>query len=127
MTRSDILPMLGLSAGEPNTPSGRLAGHAWPASMSTVTFAELWRRGQNGWPRRFPIVQFPNAPLLIGFAGWGLGDAAAGTAHDVGRAVFILGRGVWALEETVCGVNWFRRLVGAAAVVWIVAGLGEKL
>jgi hypothetical protein len=25
--------------------------------------------------------------------------------------------------EVVTGVNWFRRLVGAAALVWIVVGL----
>jgi hypothetical protein len=33
--------------------------------MSAVTIAELWRRGQVGWPRRFPIAQFPNPPLLL--------------------------------------------------------------
>jgi len=52
--------------------------------MSAVTIAELWRRGQVGWPRRFPIAQFPNPPLLLAFAGWGLAAAAGGTAHDVG-------------------------------------------
>jgi hypothetical protein len=95
--------------------------------MRTVTIAELWRRGQIGWPQRFPVVQFPNPPLLVGFAGWGLAEAAAGTAHDVGRAVFTLGLGVWALEETACGANWFRRLLGVAAVIWIAAGLADKL
>ena len=52
--------------------------------MSAVTIAELWRRGQVGWPRRFPIAQFPNPPLLLAFAGWGLAATAGGTAHDVG-------------------------------------------
>jgi len=27
----------------------------------------------------------------------------------------------------VAGVNWFRRLVGAGALVWIVAGLADNL
>ena len=88
-----------------------------------MTIAELWRRGQVGWPRRFPIAQFPNPPLLVAFAGWVLAAVAGGAAHDAGRAVFIVGLGVWALEEAVAGVNWFRRLLGVGVFVWIVAGL----
>jgi len=91
------------------------------------TISELWRRGQVGWPRRFPIAQFPNPPLLLAFAGWGLAAVAGGTAHDVGRAVFIVGLGVWAWGEAVAGVNWFRRLLGVGVFVWIVAGLAGEL
>ena len=92
-----------------------------------MTVAELWRRGQVGWPRRFPIAQFPNPPLLLAFAGWGLAAVARGTAHDVGRVVFTVGLGVWALEEAVAGVNWFRRLLGVGALAWIVSDLAGKL
>jgi len=95
--------------------------------MSAVTVAELWRLGQVGWPRRFPMAQFPNPPLLLAFAGWGLAAVAGGTAHDVGRAVFTLGLAVWALEEAVAGANWFRRLLGIGVLVWIVAGLAGEL
>jgi hypothetical protein len=95
--------------------------------MSAVRIAELWRRGQVGWPRRFPIVQFPNPPLLLALAGWGLGAVTGGTARDVGRAVFTLGLAVWALDEAVRGVNWLRRLLGVGVLVWIVAGLASKL
>jgi hypothetical protein len=52
---------------------------------------------------------------------------AGDTAHDVGHAVFTIGLGVWAWKEAVGGVNWFRRLVGAGALVWIVAGLASEL
>jgi hypothetical protein len=92
-----------------------------------VSTAELWRRGQVGWPRRFPIAQFPNPPLLLAFAGQGLAAGSHGVAHDVGRAVFTLGLAVWAWEETVDGINWFRRLLGAGALVWIVAGLAGEV
>ena len=95
--------------------------------MSAVTIAELWQRGQVGWPRRFPIAQFPNPPLLLAFAGLALASVAGGTAHDVGRAVFTLGLAVWALEEAVRGVNWFRRVLGVGVLVWIVAGLASEL
>jgi hypothetical protein len=95
--------------------------------MRAVTIAELWRRGQVGWPRRFPIAQFPNPPLLVAAAGWVLAALADGTARDVGRAVFALGLAVWALGEAVRGVNWFRRLLGAGVLVWIVVSLAGEL
>ena len=95
--------------------------------MSAVTVAALWRRGQVGWPRSFPIAQVPNPPLLVALAGWGLAAVTRGTTHDVGHSVFVVGLGVWALLEAVAGVNWFRRLVGAVALVWVVAGLVGKL
>jgi hypothetical protein len=92
-----------------------------------VTTAELWRCGQLGWPRRFPIAQFPNPPLLIAFAGLALAALTGGGPHDVGRAVFTLGLAVWAWEEMVSGVNWFRRLLGTGALVWIVVRLAGEL
>jgi hypothetical protein len=92
-----------------------------------VTAAELWRRGQVGWPRSFPIAQFPNPPLLLALAGWGLAAVTHDTAHDVGRAVFTIGLGVWAWEEAADGVNWFRHLLGSVALVWIVVRLAGEL
>lgn len=92
-----------------------------------MTAAELWRRGQAGWPRSFPVAQFPNPPLLFGVTGWALAAATDGNTHDVGRAVFTIGLGVWAWEEATDGVNWFRRLLGVGALVWIVARLAGEL
>ena len=87
----------------------------------------LWRRGQVGWPRHFPIAQFPNPPLLLAFAGWGLAAASGGTAHNIGRVVFIFGLVVWACGEAMGGVNWFRRLLGVGALVWLAANLVGEL
>ena len=73
------------------------------------------------FPRRFPIVQFPNLPLSVG-----LGSAEAarfidGSAHSYAIAVSYLGMTVWAYEELVRGVNWFRHLLGLAyAIIMIV-------
>jgi hypothetical protein len=94
--------------------------------MSEVRTAELWRRSQGGWPRRFPIAQFPNPPLLLAFAGWTLAAVSDGAAHEIGRAVFTLGLAVWAYGETTRGVNWFRRLLGAGVLVWIIASLAGE-
>jgi hypothetical protein len=95
--------------------------------MSALTITDLWRRGRRGWPRRFPVAQFPNPPLLLAFAGWGLAAIAGGTAHDIGRAVFTVCLGVWAWQEAASGINWFRRLLGVGAFVWIIARLAAEL
>ena len=92
-----------------------------------MSVEELWRRGQEGFPRSFPIVQFPNLPLLLAFCGWGVAAAAQGTAHDAGRAVFTIGLGVWAWQEAAEGANWFRRVLGAGALVAIVVDLTGEL
>jgi hypothetical protein len=99
----------------------------WRANISAVTLAQLWRRGQAGWPRSFPVAQFPNVPLLLALAGWGVAQATEAKAHDLGRALFTVGLGAWAWEEAASGVNWFRRLLGAAALAWIVVRLAGEL
>lgn len=83
----------------------------------------LWRRGQAGWPRRFPIVQFPNPPLLLAFAGSALAAVADGTPAELGRRAGTVGLGLWAWEEATDGVNWFRRLLGLAGLARIAVAL----
>lgn len=65
-------------------------------------------------PRRFPIFQFPNPPLIAA----GLARVVAKLAHrpysPVALLVSHLALLVWALEEVVGGANWFRRLLGLA-------------
>jgi hypothetical protein len=88
-----------------------------------MTLVEWWRRGQAGWPRRFPVAQFPNAPLLLALAGQrvaGVGDAD-GVVRAAGRSVFMFGLGVWGWQEASEGVNWFRRLLGVGGLCWVVA------
>ena len=80
-----------------------------------------------GWPRRLPIVQFPNPPLLVAVGGSVLAAIADGVARSVGRVVFTVGLAIWALEEAVASVNWFRRVLGVGVLGWIVARLARKL
>lgn len=57
-------------------------------------------------------MQFPNAPLIIGFLA---GAAAARThhpAHAYLEAIAFLATAIWAYEELAHGVNWFRHLLG---------------
>jgi len=76
----------------------------------------LWRGfrclTQLGWPRDLPIVQFPNAPLIIGILAGGAAARTHDPAHAYLAAISFLAFGVWAYEELLHGVNWFRHLLG---------------
>ena len=84
-----------------------------------------WRRGQRGWPARFPVLQLPNPPLLFALAGWLVDRAAGGTAYA--RGAFLAGLAAWAWQELTGGVNWPRRLFGAAGLVYVVVNVGAAL
>ena len=79
------------------------------------------------FPRRFPIVQFPNLPLIIAL----LADQAArflrGSAHSGDVAVAYLAMTIWAYEELVHGVNWFRHLLGLAFVLIMIMRVARAM
>jgi hypothetical protein len=81
---------------------------------------DLWRRGQQGWPSRFVLVQLPNAPLIAGLVAAATAGATDGSVHDVAAVVATIGLAVWAIQELLQGVNWFRRLLGAAMLAYLV-------
>ena len=85
------------------------------------------RLTQLGFPPRFPIVQFPNLPLTVAFVAGAASKSLHGADHRYALAIAYLGMTVWAYEELVNGVNWFRHLLGAGALVWIVARLAGEL
>jgi hypothetical protein len=87
----------------------------------------VWRRLQRGWPPSFPLVQFPNAPLALALAGALTARLADGRAHDLGRAAFFVAGGAWAGDEIAHGDNWFRRLLGAGALVYLIVGAANAL
>ena len=91
------------------------------------TLNHLWRRGQHGCPARFPVVQFPNAPLLVAFGGWLVAAATDGSAHAYARATFYTGLAAWAWIELTGGTNWFRRALGAGGLVYVVVKVGAAL
>jgi hypothetical protein len=70
-------------------------------------------------PRRFPIAQFPNPPLILALAA----GAIARTWHgDTGRAMLVvsdLALLVWAYQEVTDGSNWFRRLLGFGGIAYV--------
>src|SRR5256885_842024 len=73
---------------------------------TTPTLRDRWRRGQRGWPGSFPLVQLPNAPLLVALGGWLVGALTNGSVHSYARAVFYAALPAWAWEELDGGSHW---------------------
>jgi hypothetical protein len=80
-----------------------------------------------GFPRRFPIVQFPNLPLIIAFVAAGAGRLVHGMADAYTASVSYLALTIWAYEELVRGVNWFRRLLGLGVAIITVVQVAHAL
>ena len=93
------------------------------------TIASQYRRiSALSWPKSFPVAQFPNPPLLLALAGWVVAQlAASGGVHDWATATNEVGIAAWAWLELADGVNWFRRLLGAGGLIWLVAKLASQL
>src|SRR4051794_3096420 len=94
---------------------------------TTQTPRDLWRRGQRGWPARYPVAQLPNAPLLVAMAGWLVAALTGGAAHPYARATFYTGVAAWAWAELTDGANGLRRAFGAAGLGYVIVQLGRAL
>lgn len=79
------------------------AGSAWES---------LRRVRRWSFPRRYPLVQFPNVPLAVGLLGSVAAGASGGRTHSYALAASYLGIAAWSYEELTHGVNLFRRLLG---------------
>ena len=87
-----------------------------PDRPRRVSLRSLWLAFKHltefGLPRRFPVVQFPNLPLIVALIAGAAGAFLHGSAHSYAAAVSYLAITIWAYEELVHGANWFRRLLG---------------
>jgi hypothetical protein len=70
------------------------------------------RLTQLSFPRSYPIIQFPNAPLILAFVSGLVAQHSRGLEHADAQAVSYLSMAVWAYLELFQGVNAFRRLLG---------------
>ena len=86
-----------------------------------------WRREQRAWPARFPVAQFPNAPLRVALVGRAIAVMTGGSVHAYARAAFYAGLAAWATEELVSGLNWVRRALGAAGLIYVVNKVAAAL
>lgn len=95
--------------------------------MERETITRAWRRGQEGWPAAYPVMQFPNAPLLVALAASVLGRVCGDAARPYFDATFALLAAVWAYLELTAGSNAFRRVLGAGFLVYLVVRVGSRL
>ncbi len=86
-----------------------------------------WRIARWSWPAEFPIVQFPNPPLLVALAASLAANLTGGQAHRLCSALFYLSLSAWAYEEARRGENWFRRLLGVGFAAYILVSLASSL
>lgn len=94
--------------------------------MNRSDVARAWRRGQAGWPSRFVVVQFPNAPLIVALAGSATSRLTDGRTSDYAEAVGRVGLAVFAYLELTDGANWLRRLLGVVVLASLVATLARS-
>jgi hypothetical protein len=85
------------------------------------------RLTQLSFPRSYPIVQFPNAPLILAFVAGMVAQYSRGREHSGAQAVSYLSMAVWAYLELFQGVNTFRRLLGLVYTVSTAVHLASAL
>jgi hypothetical protein len=66
------------------------------------------------FPQRFPIVQFPNAVLIVALVAGQVAGHVHGKTHPYLSSLAFLALGAWSYDELAHGVNWFRRVLGGA-------------
>jgi hypothetical protein len=87
----------------------------------------LTRLSRLGFPRRFPIVQFPNPPLAVALLAGAAADLTDRTAHHYFESISYLALAIWAYQELTEGVNWFRRLLGLLSTVVLVVRVARAI
>ena len=90
------------------------------------TVRRLWHRGQRGWPESFPLVQLPNAPLLVAMGATVVAARTDGTVRAGARAASQAAASVWAWRELTAGTNVLRRAMGAAALAHTAARVRHR-
>jgi hypothetical protein len=85
------------------------------------------RARKRGWPRRFRLLQFPNPPLWAALGAWLVAFLTDGSVHAYARAAFYAALAAWAWSELEDGVNWFRRALGAAGLIYVVIKVAAAL
>jgi hypothetical protein len=65
-------------------------------------------------PRRYPIFQFPNAPLITAVLFRAVARTTHGPTARAASAMSALAQLLWAYQEIADGASGFRRLLGVA-------------
>ena len=123
-SRSQESDLWARGAGRPAPP--RFQSEPLRASLISAWLA-FKRLTELGFPRRFPIVQFPNLPLIVALLAAEAGTFIDGAGHRYAVAVAYLATAIWAYEELVQGVNWFRHLLGLVVAIVLIMRVAGAL
>ena len=63
------------------------------------------------------IYQKPNRTIIIAAVGWVIGKLVMGPIGTIGNVAFTIAIIIWAYEEIVHGVNWFRKSLGYVVLI----------
>jgi hypothetical protein len=102
----------------PRHPVLEAPGKCWRAFKRLTQFS---------FPRSYPIVQFPNAPLILAFVSGLLAQHSHGHEHAYAQAISYLAMAIWAYLELFQGVNTFRRLLGLVYTISTAMHLANAL
>lgn len=94
------------------------AGRAWSAFERLTTL---------GFPQRYPVVQFPNLPLIVGLLAGVAASQLTGLEQSYARALAYLGVAIWAYLELLSGSNLFRRLLGLTFAILTLVRLAHAI
>lgn len=72
------------------------------------------------------IIQVPNAYLLMALTGLLISKLSIGFLHKVSLIIYTIAIIIWAYEEVISGVNWFRKLLGVATLLAVAYSLFSK-
>jgi hypothetical protein len=97
-------------------------------TISISRISSSWQGGRRaGWPRRFPLVQIPNPPLIVALVASLVHRLAHGWIASYASSAFYVALGIWAYGEAVEGVNWLRRLLGLGFLIYVLVRLARAL
>jgi hypothetical protein len=81
-------------------------GSRHPVVDAAVRARRVWRNlTALSFPRSYPIVQFPNAPLILAFGSGLLAQNSHGHEHSYAQAISYLSMAVWAYLELFQGMS----------------------
>lgn len=95
--------------------------------MPSAALERYRKLTQLGWPRDYPVAQFPNTPLWVSLIASVVGRFVSGEAQDYVTAVGTIGIAVWAWQEAFDGVNAFRHALGVVMLIYTAVTLAGRL
>ena len=78
-------------------------------------------------PRRVPIFQFPNPPLIVAMLASAFARTTNGPRSQNAMQLSRLALLIWSAQEITTGANWFRRSLGIVAGAYSLGALRRTI